>query len=117
MERVLYSLLILLIVFLSSCSELDNLAKDHPELVPDEEGKYLLHSIGDEITREQLDEENIHIYGVNNRSSFNDFNENYPELELDDSPAYILFDESGLIFKTYDYDELIQYIKENPQGS
>lgn len=39
MKKGLYSLFILLIIFLSACSKLDNVAKTHPELVPDEEGK------------------------------------------------------------------------------
>ncbi len=117
MKKGLYSLFILLIILLSACSELVNVAKNHSELLPDEEGKYLLYSIDDEITREQLEEENIHIQGINNRSPLSDFNEAYPILELEDSPAYILLDENGVLLKTYDYDELIQYLKENPQGS
>lgn len=116
MKRIFYGLLVLLIVFLVSCStKSDDFAKSFPELVPENDGEYLLHSIGDEITFEQLEGEDVHIYGINNRSSFNDFVEKYPKLELEQSPAYILFDKSGLVYKTYNYDELIQYLKENPQ--
>lgn len=116
MKGILYCLTILLIIFLVSCSTTtDDFSKNFPELVPQNDDEYLLYSIEDEITFEQLENENIHIYGINNRSSFDDFNEMYPELDLEQSPAYILFDKDGLNYKTYNYDELIQYLKENPQ--
>lgn len=116
MKRIFYGLMLLLIALLVSCStKSDDFAKSFPELIPKNDDEYLLYSIEDEITFEQLESEDIHIYGINNRSSFDDFNDMYSKLDLEQSPAYILFDKNGLNYKTYNYDELIQYLKENPQ--
>lgn len=103
-------------MFLVSRSNEDKFARNYPGLVPENEGEYILYSVGDEIDSERLEEEGIDIAGISYRESLSSMNEEYADLELEESPAYILFDSDGLVYKTYDYKELIQYLKENPES-
>ncbi|GAA0593792.1 hypothetical protein GCM10009001_07470 [Virgibacillus siamensis] len=113
---IFFSLLILLLMAMVSCSESekDQYAKNYPELLPDQEKEYQLLSISDEITLKELEKKDIYI-GVRNIPSLETVNEEYPQLKLEKAPAYVLFDINGLVYKTYDYDKLIKFLKENPE--
>jgi hypothetical protein len=41
-------------------------------------------------------------------------NEQYPKLDLKKEPAFIVFDENGLVLITYDYEEMIDFLQ-NPE--
>lgn len=115
---IFFSLLISLLIAMVSCSESekDQYAKNYPELLPNQEGEFLLHSIGDKITLKELKKENnIDISGVRYTPSLETMNEEYPQLKLKKAPAYVLFDINGLVYKTYDCDKLIKFLKENPE--
>ncbi|TFJ92038.1 hypothetical protein [Lentibacillus salicampi] len=105
------------IMIFASCSEdpIDDYARYYTELIPDQEGQYLLFSVEDDITSEQLEEQNIGISNIIYESSSDLVNNEYPKLNIEKSPAYILFDTNGMVYKTYDYEKLLEYLKENPQ--
>ncbi|MCT4480393.1 hypothetical protein N0U24_25090 [Peribacillus frigoritolerans] len=46
-----------------------------------------------------------------NEVSYKTLNEQYPKLELKKEPAFIVFDENGLVLKTYDYEEMIDFLQ------
>ncbi|UYY98490.1 hypothetical protein OJ967_24410 [Peribacillus frigoritolerans] len=46
---------------------------------------------------------------ITNEASDKSLNEQYPKLELKKEPAFIVFDENGLVLKTYDYEEMIDF--------
>ncbi|WP_100012151.1 hypothetical protein [Lentibacillus sediminis] len=118
MQKIIISSLLVLMFFsLTACSksEEDDFARYYPDLLPNAATEYRLYAVGNEITREQLQEEDIDIAEISYRSSIETVNQEYPRLELEESPAYLLFDINGLVHKTYDYEKLINYLKEHPE--
>ncbi|MBT2617730.1 MULTISPECIES: hypothetical protein [unclassified Bacillus (in: firmicutes)] len=78
---------------------------------------YSLQAVGKEITYDLLEESNITNVGpITNEASYKSLNEQYPKLELKKEPAFIVFDENGLVLKTYDYEEMIDFLQ-NPEES
>jgi len=72
---------------------------------------------GKDITFDLLEESNITNVGpITNEASYKSLNEQYPKLELKKEPAFIVFDENGLVLKTYDYEEMIDFLQ-NPEES
>ncbi|MGP1909936.1 hypothetical protein ACTSEZ_17325 [Metabacillus sp. JX24] len=110
------SLMLLILSMLLACTnEKDDFARIHPNLLPSEGHKYSLQAVGKEITFDLLQQNNITNVGpITNTSSFKSLNEQYPKLELKKEPAFIVFDENGLVLKTYDYEEMIDYLQ-NPK--
>lgn len=102
---------IALLVFLSGCT-LGNESQRNdfgPSLLSDEEGKYAVYAVGKEITIDSLemngvDNENI-AFVRNDESLFSP-----PILEMKKEPAFAVFDTQGVVYKTYNVDELINYL-------
>ncbi|WP_201714626.1 hypothetical protein [Rossellomorea arthrocnemi] len=116
MKKMIFgSLMLLILSMLLACtSEKDDFARVHPNLLPSEGHQYSLQSVGKEITFDLLQENNITNVGpITNTSSFESLNEQYPKLDLKKEPAFIVFDENGLALKTYEYEEMIEYLQ-NP---
>lgn len=112
------SLTFLLLSMLVACTdEKDDYARIHPNLLPSEGHTYSLQAVGKEITFDLLEESNITNVGpITNEASYKSLNEQYPKLELKKEPAFIVFDENGLVLKTYDYEEMIDFLQ-NPEES
>ncbi|KOR80782.1 hypothetical protein AM232_21735 [Bacillus sp. FJAT-21352] len=110
------SLTFLLLSMLVACTdEKDDYARIHPNLLPSEGHTYSLQAVGKEITIDLLEESNITNVGpIRNEASYKSLNEQYPKLELKKEPAFIVFDENGLVLKTYDYEEMIDFLQ-NPE--
>jgi hypothetical protein len=51
---------------------------------------------------------------ITNEASYKSLNEQYPKLDLKKEPAFIVFDDNGLVLKTYDYEEMIDFLQ-NPE--
>ncbi|MCA1062763.1 hypothetical protein QTG56_16110 [Rossellomorea sp. AcN35-11] len=116
MKKIIYgSLMLLILSMLLACTnEKDDFARVHPYLLPSEENQYSLQFVGKEITFDILQENDITNVGpITNTSSFESLNEQYPNLELKKEPAFFIFDENGLVLKTYVYEEMIEYLQ-NP---
>ncbi|MFE4814673.1 hypothetical protein ACFQ9Y_26810 [Peribacillus simplex] len=116
MKKITYgSLIFLILSMLVACTnEKDDFARIHPNLLPSGDHRYSLHAVGKEITVDLLEDNNINNVGpVTNTSSYESMNEQYPKLELKKEPAFIVFDENGLVLKTYDYEEMIDFLQ-NP---
>ncbi|MFY0758649.1 hypothetical protein AB1K32_07185 [Metabacillus dongyingensis] len=105
---------LILSILLACTNEKDDFARVYPNLLPSEGHKYSLQAVGKKMTFDLLQENNITNVGpITNTSSFESLNEQYPKLELKKEPAFIIFDENGLVLKTYDYKEMIDYLQ-NP---
>ncbi|CAK6478723.1 hypothetical protein ACPOM7_25525 [Peribacillus castrilensis] len=110
------SITFLLLSMLVACTdEKDDYARIHSNLLPSEGHTYSLQAVGKEITFDLLEENNITNVGpIRNEASYKSMNEQYPKLELQKEPAFIVFDENGLVLKTYDYKEMIDFLQ-NPE--
>lgn len=117
MKRLIVLSCLLFLIFIASCSkaEEDDFARYYPNLLPSNEEGYRLLAVGDEITVEELHEFDISLSEITNSDSIEGLNIEYPRIELEQSPAYILFDIHGMVYKTYDYDSLISFMQENPR--
>ncbi|WP_421377937.1 hypothetical protein ACOJQI_11725 [Bacillus salacetis] len=116
MKKIFFGTLMLLILsmLLACTNEKDNFARVHPNLLPSEGHQYSLHAVGKEISIDLLQENNITNVGpITNTSTVESLNEQYPKLELKKEPAFIVFDENGLVLITYNYEEMIEYLQ-NP---
>ncbi|MRH42080.1 hypothetical protein GH741_05250 [Aquibacillus halophilus] len=110
---IIFSFLVILLVSCSR-SEKDNYALVHSELLPDENDHYSLEAVGKEITFEILQEKDItNVSPITNSDSYEFLNKQYPQLDIKEKPAFILFDVNGLALKTYDYNELINFLQDN----
>ncbi len=107
------SLTFLLLSMLVACKdEKDVYARIHPNLLPSEGHTYSLQAVGKEITFDLLEESNITNVGpITKEASYKSLNEQYPKLELKKEPAFIVFDENGLVLKTYDHEEMIVFLQ------
>lgn len=126
MKRLPFFLVIVTVLLLSACSGNNNQNKsNHNENNLEEEeedvtlgtsvkGEHVLYTIDDKLDLGDLaEEDDVHITAINNRESQGDPEEEFPELEIDKSPAYVLAESDEIIHKTYDDEEMIDYIKEN----
>ncbi|UOQ84664.1 hypothetical protein [Gracilibacillus salinarum] len=111
-KRILF--LVLGCCFLFGCSEKDEFARHYTNLMPSENSEYSIYSVGYEINPEELSNEGINIsnYSIIYQSSLESSETTYPELDLKEEPAFIIFDENGLVQKTYKFESLIKYLKE-----
>ncbi|WP_230178506.1 hypothetical protein [Peribacillus sp. Bi134] len=48
---------------------------------------------------------------ITNEVSYKSLNEQYPKLELKKEPVFIVFDENRLVLKTYDYEEMMDFLQ------
>jgi hypothetical protein len=48
---------------------------------------------------------------IHGRSSLDDTNNSYKFLELEKSPAFVLFGTNDIVFKTYNENELVKFLK------
>lgn len=64
--------------------------------------------------RELLDKNKIfNVKRINVRTSLKDTNEQYKFLELEKSPAFVLFDTKDVVYKSYSEEELIKFLKDS----
>lgn len=62
--------------------------------------------------RQWMKENNIkNVNTIHGRSSVDSVNAEYPFLELEKAPAFVLFNRQGIVYKTYNEKELIKYLK------
>ncbi|WP_226671086.1 hypothetical protein [Metabacillus litoralis] len=61
-----------------------------------------------------LEENEIYnVEKIHGRSSLEETNDAFKFLELEKSPAYVVFDTKDIEYKTYSKEELIKFLKEN----
>lgn len=58
-------------------------------------------------------EQNTNVKTIHGRSSLEKTNGQYKFLELEKSPAYVVFDTKDIVYKTYSEEELIKFLKDN----
>ncbi|GAM13193.1 hypothetical protein [Mesobacillus selenatarsenatis] len=114
MIKKLLVMAIILIAFLSGCSEEEQQLKG---LVSDQEGIYGLYVVGDEevdgskLAKEGIDETKIHT--IYHPKSLEAAQESFSTAGIEKEPAYVVLDNKGIALKTYDYDELVKFLKSN----
>ena len=110
------SLTFLLLSMLVACTdEKDDYARIHPNLLPSEGHTYSLQAVGKDITFDLLEESNITNVGPNYKWSILQVVEwAISKTWIKEEPAFIVFDENGLVLKTYDYEEMIDFLQ-NPE--
>jgi hypothetical protein len=96
-------------------SEQINEAKGSPFLA--DKGNVALLSIGDEIDMQKLEseikEKGVYpkirpIWGLD--GDLKELNKEYPQLKIEKKPAYFVFNSKGMIYKTYNYNGLFDYL-------
>jgi hypothetical protein len=114
MKKKLIVLAIVMIAFLSGCSEEEQQLKG---LVSNQEGIYGLYVVGDEeldgtkLKNEGIDESKIHV--IYHPKSLEVAQESFSTAGIEKEPAYIVIDNEGIVLKTYAYDELVKLLKSN----
>ncbi|WP_181350030.1 hypothetical protein [Thalassobacillus sp. CUG 92003] len=112
MKKALLFIWLLIILFIvAACNGKDDFARHHPELLPDDSNGYAIYVVEDRITPEMLEQEDIRITSIRNVEL--EEAKKYEQLNIEKTPAYVLFDQDGLVLKTYDYDELINHLKDD----
>lgn len=101
MKKKLMVLVIILIAFLSGCSEEEQQLKG---LVSEKEGIYGLYIVGDEVvdgstlSKEGIDESKIHV--IYHHKSLEVAQDSFSTAGIDKAPAYIVLDHDGIAVKT-----------------
>ncbi|MBT2679396.1 hypothetical protein J7E38_10315 [Bacillus sp. ISL-35] len=112
MKKMLIVFTMTMIAFLTGCSEEEQQLKG---LVSDKEGIYGLYVVGDEevdgskLASEGIDPSKIHV--IYHPKSLEVAQDSFSSAEIEKSPAYVVIDHKGIAFKTYDYDEMVEYLK------
>jgi hypothetical protein len=111
---------LLLLSILIGCSSLETVEEDKLLLGPpksgllaESEGTYSLFSIGRQVNYKELSEEGINtvnkfVYFID---SYESANEKHPILELEQEPAFVVFDTKGIVYKGYSFEELLEFLK------
>jgi hypothetical protein len=80
-------------------------------------GEVSLLFIGDEVDIQNLDtileQHDVYLnisHGYSYDDSLEPLNKKFPGLEIESKPAYYVFDSKELIYKTYKYNDLVQYL-------
>ncbi|QHE51593.1 hypothetical protein [Pontibacillus sp. HMF3514] len=118
MQKIIsISSLILLLIMITACTgNKDDFVHIYSGLLPDEDDKYSLQVAGKEINIAMLHQNDIsNVNPIINTESHEELNNLYPKLKLKQTPAFVVFDKNGVVLKTYDYDELIDFLKNNTQ--
>lgn len=114
MIKKLLVMAIILIAFLSGCSEEEQQLKG---LISGKEGIYGLYVVGDEevdgdrLASEGVDESKIHV--IYHPKSLEVAQESFSTAGIEKEPAYIVLDNKEIALKTYDYDELVKFLNSN----
>ncbi|WP_090745678.1 hypothetical protein [Mesobacillus persicus] len=101
---------------LIGCSSIPEPEPIHPLFSADKNKYSLLMVRETEITDyNKWEEENeiTNVKTIHGRTSLEDTNGEYKFLELEISPAYVVFDTKEVVYKTYSEEELINFLKEN----
>lgn len=112
MKKYIIVLVMVMIAFLSGCSEEGQQLKG---LVSEKEGIYGLYVVGDEdvdgsrLSKEGIDESKLHV--IFHPKSLEVAQESFSTANLEKEPAYVVLDHEGIALKTYDYDEMIEFLK------
>ncbi|MFT9598129.1 hypothetical protein [Mesobacillus sp.] len=114
MKKKIIVLAIAIFAFLYGCSEEEHQLKG---LISDKEGIYGLYIVGDEqvdgtrLANEGIDESKIHM--IYHPKSLEVAQDSLSTAGIDKEPAYVVLDNKGISLKTYDYDELVKFLKSN----
>ncbi|MCM3575747.1 MULTISPECIES: hypothetical protein [Mesobacillus] len=114
MKKMLIVLSMTIIAFLTGCSEEEQQLKG---LVSDKEGIYGLYVVGDEgvdgtrLANEGVDESKVHM--IYHPKSLEAAQDSFSTAGIEKEPAYVVLDNNGIALKTYDYDELVEFLKAN----
>lgn len=112
MKKMLIVLTMTLIAFLTGCSEEEQQLKG---LVSDKEGIYGLYVVGDEevdgtkLASEGIDESKIHL--IYHPKSLEVAQDSFSIAEIEKAPAYVVLDDEEIVLKTYDYEEMVGFLK------
>ena len=81
-----------------------------PSLLSDEQGKVAIYAVGQEMTFDSLRSDGVHTRNISTITNGDSLSDS-PILELEKEPAFAVFDTTGVVFKTYDYEELLDYLE------
>ncbi|MBT2682393.1 hypothetical protein [Bacillus sp. ISL-37] len=112
MKKYIIVLVMVMIAFLSGCSEEGQQLKG---LVSEKEGIYGLYVVGDEdvdgsrLSNEGIDDSKLHV--IFHPKSLEVAQESFSTADIEKEPAYVVLDHEGIALKTYEYDEMVGYLK------
>ncbi|WP_221568097.1 hypothetical protein [Alkalihalobacillus sp. TS-13] len=89
-----------------------------PPFLAEDENQLSLFVVGDsDFEMEMLREEGVHYSSasIQKVGSLEDAQLDYPVLEIESAPAYLVFNTRELEYKTYDADDLIRYLKKSKE--
>ncbi|MED4717377.1 hypothetical protein [Bacillus badius] len=109
---------IIISAFLAGCSNITETESTpvHP-LFSTDENKYSLLMVRETEMADYnnwLEENQItNVKKIHGRTSLKETNGEYKFLELEKSPAYVVFDTKSVVYKAYTEEDLIKFLKEN----
>ncbi|MFD2044294.1 hypothetical protein ACFSTA_10410 [Ornithinibacillus salinisoli] len=116
MKKVGPFLFMCLIIFsiVACSSEENNFRKQYPDLLPSNHNNYSILAVEEKITSDLLKKHNIkRVSPIMYYSSIEHIKNELPELQLEESPVFVLFDENGVVSKFHSIEDLIEFLKAN----
>lgn len=113
--NILFSLICVIGLFLAGCSFLEDRERVNG-LLSDEEDKYSLFITGplDSITYEILEENNIrNVNTIRVENSLQYVQGRYGALNIVRTPAYVVLNDKVVVYKTYDMEDLFDFLQNN----
>ncbi|SET71876.1 hypothetical protein SAMN05216389_12270 [Oceanobacillus limi] len=111
-RKTIASFFLLFLLFACS-SEKDDFGKHYPELLPGDHSNFSILTIGEEVTRDMLYDHDINdVSPIIYYSSMEHVENSLPQLELEKSPAFVVFDENGFVAKANHFEGLVEILQE-----
>jgi hypothetical protein len=114
-----YFSLIILFIFLLGCVGNQSADISQHQLMAEKEGEFSLFVVADKqvtIDLNSLDKQGIYnVHKIIETDSLKDSQRKYKFLGLEKSPTFVVFDYKQVLFKTSEYDKLIEYLKKNQE--
>ncbi len=116
--KIKIGITIVAIVFLLvGCFEKKDIDLSQHPLSAEKEGTFSLFVLDkklDTVTNESLREQGIlNVHKINAATSLKSAQKRYGFLEIKKSPTYVVFDTKQVLYKSNDYNQLIDYLKKH----
>lgn len=109
----------ILFIFLLACDGIQNTDISQHQLMAEKEGEFSLFVVADKkdtVDLNSLDKQGIYnVHKIIQTDSLKDSQSEYKFLELEKSPTFVVFDYKQVLFKTSEYDKLIEYLKKHQE--
>jgi hypothetical protein len=114
-----YFSLVILYIFLLGCDVFQSTDISQHQLMAEKEGELSLFVVADKqvtVDLNSLDKQGIYnVHKIIETDSLKDSQRKYKFLKLEKSPTFVVFDYKQVLFKTSEYDKLIEYLKKQQE--